>query len=294
MTQAAVTTLPATRSLQSEPAEVLIKEARGRGRRRMIVAFLAGILVLGSASAAIELSGASRGNTPIGVPTGLSLPRPVTASQLQRLQRSPGYDFASAKVQWEGEWQLDSGALQSAPLLLAMSDLQRGLASGVSKFDGWIAAIHAIGNFERLPLTSVTLSDRRQASDDWALLNRFFGLGAAPRTWYGAPSGPSFRAALAAWARQPTGTSRGVNVTELRVAIGELERSVAASPSLTPLYDPAIADLICLETASRSVIASSTSWKSLAGEEIVFLNSFFFDYGNGLLTPVLAVRPART
>jgi len=205
---------------------------------------------------------------------------------LRGLQRSPAYDFAAAKQQWEGEWQVVSGAIQNAPLVLAESDLELGIAAKTPGAARWLAVIREIKLFAGLPLTSVTPTQSRVAIHAWNQINRFFGFGIHPRTWYGLPSGRSYLAALKAWGHEPLGTSAGVRVAELRIAIAELKLAIAANPRADPLYGPAIADLSALETATRSDVATSATWTSATGAEIAFLNGFFNDFGR-LAVPVL-------
>jgi len=205
---------------------------------------------------------------------------------LKGLEKSPAYDFEAARVQWEGEWQVVSGALQNGPLLLARADLELVVSEKAPGADQLVTAIRNIRRLAAGPLTSVTPAQNRVATQAWNQLNRFFGFGMHPHTFFGLPSGRSYLAALTAWSHEPLGISDGVRITALRIAVAELERASAASPTAARLYEPAIADLSALEAASRSEVASSGNWTSETSAEITFLN-YFFNYSGKLETAVL-------
>jgi hypothetical protein len=262
------------------PTEVLIKEARRRGRRMRFAGVLAPLVVVAVTVALTVTSGEGRGGHPGTNPPGLRIPKALTPEALLRLERSPSYDYEAAKIQWEGEWQVVSGALQNVPLTLAVLDLEHGIASGAADPMRWSRAVRAIRDLERLPITSVTPAQDQQGTNDWNVVSHFFGFGPTTKTYYGSPTGRAALAAAIAWGKQPSDTSHGVSIFELRVAAAELAAAVGARPKLAPLYLPAIADLRLLDTASGDLLSSSnparpSSWPSLVGGEIGFLNLFF-------------------
>src|SRR5580658_7959844 len=64
--------------------------------------------------------------------------------------------FSEAKILWESEAEVVSGALQNVPLAAAVADLQRGLGTKDAGVNGYASAISTIRNFESIPLTSET------------------------------------------------------------------------------------------------------------------------------------------
>ena len=240
-----------------EPVEVLIKEARRRGRRMRFAGVLALLVAVAVIVALAVTAGGGTGGHSGTKPPGLRIPKALTPEALLQLERFPSYDYEAAKIQWEGEWQVVSGALQNVPLVLAALDLEHGIASGAADPTRWSQAVRAIRDFERLPITSVTPAQNRQGTKDWNVVNQFFGFVPTTKTFYGSPTGRAAHAAAVAWGKQPSDTSHGVSIFELRVAAADLAAAVAARPKLAPLYLPAIADLQLLESASRAQVAAS-------------------------------------
>src|SRR5580658_6116139 len=78
--------------------------------------------------------------------------------------------FSEAKISWESEPEVASGALQNVPLVAAVADLERGLDSGQGDVEGYAGAIATLRNFENIPLTSETPAQMMQARGDWSRL----------------------------------------------------------------------------------------------------------------------------
>src|SRR5271156_6104026 len=87
-------------------------------------------------------------------------------------------NFYVAKILWESEAEVASGALQNVPLVAAVADLKHGLATGHG-VTGYASAIVTIRNFESIPLTSESPAQMKKARSDWSRLNVFFDIGAA-------------------------------------------------------------------------------------------------------------------
>jgi hypothetical protein len=189
----------------------------------------------------------------------------------------PRPEFEAAKVQWEAEYGVMSGALQGAPLLIAILDLQLGLSTHSSGTSHYKSVISAIRSFERIPLTSVTPAQRRQAAKDVAFVNSFFGIGHAQLVVLArVPSGPGYIAAKKGWEREPPGIEDGVDVPHLMDAVAALERASSKHPVQALLNAAAISDLRDLESATATDIASiRRNPDSRIGAEVAFLNSFF-------------------
>jgi hypothetical protein len=206
---------------------------------------------------------------------GLSFFTPAGASSSVSPLRP---DFDAAKVRWESAAVTVSGALQNVPLASAVSDLQRGLASGQGNTAGYAKAIATIRDFESIPLTSETPSQQSRAKRDWSSLNTFFQLTSAQVHVLddSLASGALFVAAKRAYDREPLGKGHGVVVPYLRTALGDLRRAVTAQQGRAVLYQAAIADLRNLATASPSDVA--TSEKDLTNptvQDVYFLNAYF-------------------
>lgn len=137
--------------------------------------------------------------------------------------------------------------------------------------------ISAIRSFERIPLTSVTPAQRRQAAKTVAFVNSFFGIGHVQLALLARiPSGPGYIAATKAWEREPPGIEDGVDVPHLMDAVAALERASSKQPMQALLDVGAISDLRSLESATAADIASiRRNPDSRIGAEVAFLNSFF-------------------
>jgi hypothetical protein len=186
--------------------------------------------------------------------------------------------FAVARTLWESEAELVSGALQNVPLVMAVDDLQRGLASGDGDTLGYRAAIATIRDFEGIPLTSETPSQVARSHRDWSQLNAFFKLSAAQVRVLDndLPAGSFFSEAKQAFEREPVGTSTGDNVPLLGAAAGYLDLQASKPRSRAILYAAAVADLTSLARATRSDLAKSgSSLTNPYRQDIVYLDAFF-------------------
>jgi hypothetical protein len=186
--------------------------------------------------------------------------------------------FSEAKIFWESEAEVVSGALQNVPLAAAVADLRRGLATKDTGVNGYASAISIIRNFESIPLTSETTAQMTAARRDWSRLNAFFEITPAQAAVFmdDAPSGAYYKAAQRDFVREPQRDDEGVDVGLLKTATLDLVRESQIRPSRSVLYAAAIHDLTSLEGASSKEIASSgSSLLNPYGQDILYLNVFF-------------------
>lgn len=189
--------------------------------------------------------------------------------------RRPYYD--EAKILWESEAEVVSGALQNVPLAAAVADLQRGLATG-SSTGGYASAIATIRNFESIPLTSETPAQMKKADRDWSQLNVFFDIGRAQAAvlMNDSPKGAYYDIAQKTYRGEPPRDRSGVNSNLLKSAVTDLTDEQEKQPTRAVLYSAAIYDLKNLEGASTQDIASSaSSLTNPYGQDILYLNVFF-------------------
>jgi hypothetical protein len=186
--------------------------------------------------------------------------------------------FSEAKILWESEAVVVSGALQNVPLAAAVADLQRGLGTKDAGVNGYASAISTIRNFESIPLTSETTAQIKAARRDWSRLNAFFEITPAQSAVFmdDVPSGAYYKAAQHDFVREPHRDDVGINVGLLKTAALDLVRESRLRPSRSVLYAAAIHDLTSLEGASSKDIASSgSSLLNPYGQDILYLNVFF-------------------
>lgn len=191
---------------------------------------------------------------------------------------SPEPFFNAARTLWESEAELVSGALQNVPLVAAVDDLQRGLASRDGDTAGYRAAIATMRNFEGIPLTSETPAQVAASHRDWSRLNTFFKLSPAQVRVldHDLPAGTFFAEAKQAFDREPVGASGGDNVALLGAAAGYLDLQASKPRSRAILYAAAVADLTSLARATRSDLAKSgSSLTNPYRQDITYLDAFF-------------------
>ena len=186
--------------------------------------------------------------------------------------------FNAAKILWESEPEVVSGALQNVSLVAAVADLERGLDSGQGDVTGYASAVAILRNFEAIPLTSETSAQVKQVRSDWSRLNAFFEIGPAQAAvlMNEIPRGAYYDIAQKIFSGEPQRNRDGVNDNLLKLAVSDLRDEEQKQPTRAVLYVAAIYDLKNLEGASASDIASSTS--SLTnpyGQDILYLNVFF-------------------
>jgi hypothetical protein len=207
----------------------------------------------------------------LGVVVGIGTPAYATSSSKDR----PYYD--EAKILWESEAEVASGALQNVPLVAAVADLQRGLATGRGT-TGYADAVATIRNFESIPLTSESSAQMKKANDDWTQLNVFFDIGHAQAAvlMEDSPKGAYYDIAQKTYSGEPLRNRSGVNYNLLKFAVTDLTDEQKKQPTRAVLYSAAIYDLKNLEGASAQDIASSaTSLTNPFGQDILYLNVFF-------------------
>jgi len=186
-------------------------------------------------------------------------------------------DFYEAKILWESEAEVVSGAWQNVPLVAAVADLQLGLASGHGAA-GYAAAIATIRNFESVPLTSESPAQMKKAQSDWSRLDAFFDIGAAQAgvLMDDTPKGAFYDIAQRTYMGEPRRNRDGVNSNLLKLAVTDLQEESVKQPTRAVLYSAAIYDLENLEGANVKDIASSASrLTNPYGQDILYLNVFF-------------------
>jgi hypothetical protein len=206
----------------------------------------------------------------LGVVVGVDAPAQAASSN-----EHPFY--YEAKILWESEAEVASGALQNVPLVAAVADLERGLATGRG-VSGYANAIATIRNFERIPLTSETSAQMKKAHSDWSRLNAFFDIDAVDAAVLtgDSPKGAYYDIAQRTYRGEPLRNRSGVNSNLLRLAVTDLTDESLKQPTRAVLYSAAIYDLKNLEGASAKDIASSaSSLTNRYGQDILYLNVFF-------------------
>jgi len=186
--------------------------------------------------------------------------------------------FYEAKILWQSEPEVVSGALQNVPLVAAVADLERGLDSGHGDVTGYARAVAILRNFEAIPLTSETPAQMKQIRKDWSRLNTFFEIGPAQAAVLTDefPKGAYYDIAQKTFMGEPQRNRDGVNSNLLKFAVTDLRDEALKQPTRAVLYVAAIYDLKNLEGASVSDIASSTSsLNNPYGQDILYLNVFF-------------------
>jgi hypothetical protein len=184
----------------------------------------------------------------------LSLVAPAGARTTAR----PFYELA--RVRWLSEAQMVSSAAQNIPLISAVHDLKLGLAKGGDTTE-YLYAINTIEAFESIPITSETKKQMRASHRDWSLLNAFFGVGKREgRVLMDEfPSGEFFDRAQRYFDKEPSGLRGGDRADLLESAVSALRREARAQKPRAILFEAAIADLINLQSASATQIATSES-----------------------------------
>jgi hypothetical protein len=185
--------------------------------------------------------------------------------------------FYEAKIRWESEAEVVSGALQNVPLVAAVAELQRGLATGRG-ITGYTDAIATIRQFESIPLTSETPAQMKDVNHDWSQLNVFFDIGHAQAVVLmdDSPKGAYYDIAQKTFRGEPLRNRSGVNTNLLKFAVTDLADEQQKQPTRAILYSAAIYDLRNLEGASAQDIASSaSSLTNPYGQDILYLNVFF-------------------
>jgi hypothetical protein len=185
--------------------------------------------------------------------------------------------FGEAKILWESEAEVVSGALQNVPLVAAVADLKRGLATG-NDATGYASAIATIRNFESIPLTSESSAQMKKVKGDWSRLNEFFDIDPAQAAVLmgDSPSGAYYDIAQRTFMGEPTRNRSGLNSNLLKLAVTDLTDESHKQPTRAVLYEAAIYDLTNLEGASEKDIASSaSSLTNPYGQDILYLNVFF-------------------
>jgi hypothetical protein len=211
----------------------------------------------------------------LGASIGVLSPTPVISAT--SVSANHPY-FLAAKVLWESEAEVVSGADQNVPLIAVVSNLQRGLALKHGDVEGYASAIAVIQNFERIPITSESMAQMRKVRSDWSRLNSFFDLTKAQALVLmdDSPSGAYYGAARRAYAKEPPRNRSGVNVEPLKTAVTDLARESVAQPSRSVLYAAAINDLKSLEGAStKDIASSSSSFLDPYYQDTFYLNVFF-------------------
>ncbi len=171
-----------------------------------------------------------------------------------------------------------SSAEQNIPLLGAVRDLTKGLSIRGGETTGCRAAIATIENFERIPLTSETYEQLRASHRDWPTLNAFFGVSAreAKILHDDVPAGACYDQAQRAYAGEPSGILRGLNVSDLKMTVFDLEREVRALPNRALVYEAAIVGAASLERANaRDIAATGHAPLRTFSQDIYYLNEFF-------------------
>jgi hypothetical protein len=200
--------------------------------------------------------------------------------------------YRAARAQWLGDGAVVSGAAQNTALYLAVVDLRRGREKlgGSSRYT---AAIRAIADFEGIPITGVTSAMEAQVKADIAVVDRFFGLARTPWVHGCLAHGPGIRGAAEAWASEPKGTSHGVRSGPLKAAAEMLSQGLSTDYGDRSCYPAAIADLIGLESATRSQVSASSKPWSLDSYSAVQVIGAQIDYLDALFGP-LGARPVLT
>jgi hypothetical protein len=186
--------------------------------------------------------------------------------------------FYEAKILWQSEPEVVSGALQNVPLVAAAADLERGLDSGHGDVTGYASAVAILRNFEAIPLTSETPAQMKQVKRDWSRLDTFFEISPAQAAVLmdGFPKGAYYDIAQKTFMGEPQRNRDGVNSNLLMFAVTDLKNEELKQPTRAVLYVAAIYDLKNLEGASVSDITSSTSsLNNPYGQDILYLNVFF-------------------
>ncbi|MCU1363738.1 MAG: hypothetical protein JWM55_1566 [Acidimicrobiaceae bacterium] len=186
--------------------------------------------------------------------------------------------FYEAKILWESEAEVVSGALQNVPLVAAVADLERGLDSGRGDVSGYAAAVATLRNFESIPLTSETPAQMRKARSDWSRLNGFFTIDSVQATVLmdDSPTGAYYDLAQRAFMDEPLGRRDGVNAALLKFAVTDLHDQSRKQPTRAVLYAAAMYDLKNLEGASVHAVATSSSGvTNQCGQDILYLNVYF-------------------
>lgn len=197
--------------------------------------------------------------------------------------------YQAARRQWLAEGLVVGGALQAAPLVLAVADLQQETTAHPAAASADDRAIAAIEDFEGIPLTDATPAQSAEANADAAAVDAFFGLaGSAPGGSCGPTPTAAGEAAATQWDSEPTSAAGGVVPGPLEQAAGILQQAVDADPSTTGCYPAAVDDLDRLAAAPASDIAASQQAATSApgtpaaldDAAIGYLNEFFSVVGN--------------
>jgi hypothetical protein len=186
--------------------------------------------------------------------------------------------FVPAKILWESEAEVVSGALQNVPLVAAVADLERGLDSGHGDVAGYAGTVATIRNFESIPLTSESPAQMKKARSDWSELNAFFNIGRAQAAVLMdfTPKGAYYDIARRTFMGEPQRNRNGVDINLLKFAVTDLTDETQKQPTRAVLYAAAIYDLKNLEGASaRDIAASASSLTNPYGQDILYLNVFF-------------------
>jgi hypothetical protein len=202
----------------------------------------------------------------------------VSAASAGAASSSPRPFYAAARILWESEADVVSGALQNVPLVAAVHDLILGLKVAGTDPAGYQSAIATIRAFEAIPLTSETKTQMRDSRRDWAALNVFFDISPSQERVLDDDlrGGPFYNIAQDAFEKEPGDAHHGVNAHLLEVAATNLAEQASRPSTRAVLYTAAIIDLKQLERASMADVASSTS--ALLNpyvQDIYYLNAFF-------------------
>jgi hypothetical protein len=204
----------------------------------------------------------------------------VASTTTTRSAAPSGPGYTAAKAQWLGAGLVLSGAAQNTALAIAVLDLENGESTDSGSKSGYAAAIAAIEDFEKLPITSVTPSEDAEGNADFQVVNTFFDLPGATDvpSCTNDPGSP----AAAAWSSEPANTTSGILLGPLERAVSNLEPRI----NTNSCFPAAIADLQSLESATRADIVASSAettgrGSNLYGAEITYLNVLF---GTDVLT----------
>ena len=264
--------------------EVLIEEARQRQRRRwartgaaaLVVAVGAGISGLSSAGGAPthHLSPAYRRHGNTASTSLVSGPRLST--------------FQAARAQWL-DAALTGGAAQNIGFVLTLQDLRAAPLVHGRSAASYRAALSNLGALENLPDTDVSAQENRNASREFAALDRFFAVTKHQQEQDSncQTRGQGLAGASIAWAQEPIGADAGIRSAPIRTALADLRRGISSDRGQVGCYPAIIADLQALQTATPAEIADSSDENGATnylGYEIFDIDSVIGGNRNALFT----------